>query len=364
MKILIICHFGIYENTARAFRTYELLKKMQEHQYDIDLLVGSEKRLYKKFKLGSSNKNIPTCNKNVKQKKWVFIRKIGSYILNYLSGDMVILKYYGPCKKLIFDKDYDAVLSIGQPFYPHMIAATASISNTAIKIADCGDPFYIKGKHMAPYLAIMQKKIFSQFHYVVVPTVKALPYYVNYIKKDKLVVIPQGVDFSSFKLATYQKNDIPTFGYAGIFYEKLRDPSCFFEYLATIEKNYKFILYTDTTNLFFRKTILPMVNKCKGKVVVYNLVKREQCIYELSMMDFLLNFENESTIQSPSKLIDYGITKRPVLSIKTSSFNPCDLDEFLDGNYSKQLQYDISQFDINIVFKQFYELFQNANIGL
>ena len=74
-------------------------------------------------------------------------------------------------------------------------------------------------------------------------------------------------------------------------------------------------------------------------------------------MDFLVNMENNSTIQSPSKLIDYYLTQRPIIDITTNFHEKSVLLEFLAGNYShKHNKKDISQFDINNVGAQFLRL--------
>lgn len=359
MRILLLSHYKLYENIPRSFRTLELLKKMQEYGYEVDLLVGIEKRLYKNYKIETELKK--SCDKvSNKKKKFATIRKLISSILNYLFGDMVILKYYHANKRLIRDKNYDVVLSIGQPFYVHMISAKIKCEDRTIKVADCGDPFYIKGKHMAPYIGNLQRKIFAKMDYVTVPTEKAVPYYVDYVKRSKIKVIPQGVDFNSFDIAKYVKNPVPTFGYAGVFYEKLRDPTIFIEQLMKLDKEYKLILYTDTRNKFFVEKIIPLLQQCGDKVQINGIIERKECIYELSKMDFVLNFENESAIQSPSKLIDYALTKRPVLSIKMSEYKEELLEEFLVGNFDKQMVYDISEYDIEKVFQKFDILFKDT----
>ena len=72
---------------------------------------------------------------------------------------------------------------------------------------------------------------------------------------------------------------------------------------------------------------------------------------------FLINFEVESKVQKPSKLIDYGLVQRPILSIKPFDIDKIVLKEFLIGNYEKQTEVDdIEQYNIKNVASDFIDL--------
>ena len=58
----------------------------------------------------------------------------------------------------------------------------------------------------------------------------------------------------------------------------------------------------------------------------------------LSQQEFLLNLENSVSEQLPSKIIDYYLAGRPILSINSNQFSEQILEEFLSGNYENQLQ--------------------------
>ena len=74
-------------------------------------------------------------------------------------------------------------------------------------------------------------------------------------------------------------------------------------------------------------------------------------------MDFLVNFEFDPTNQAPSKLIDYSLTKRPILMIKNKEFDDNIIHEFLNKNFMNRFNYpDIEIYNIKNVAKQFLEL--------
>lgn len=74
-------------------------------------------------------------------------------------------------------------------------------------------------------------------------------------------------------------------------------------------------------------------------------------------MDFLINFDNNTTLNVPSKLIDYSITGRPVLNI-TKDFSSESVEAFLEGDYSDRMALpDPMQYHISEVSRKFLELY-------
>ena len=93
-----------------------------------------------------------------------------------------------------------------------------------------------------------------------------------------------------------------------------------------------------------------------NKLVIHNMIPREDAIYELSKMDFLINLENLSESQAPSKLIDYGLTGRPVYSFDQLNFSMETLSKFLNADYRLTTSIDLVPFDIRNVAEQFLQL--------
>ena len=73
-------------------------------------------------------------------------------------------------------------------------------------------------------------------------------------------------------------------------------------------------------------------------------------------MDFLINLENEKSNQVPSKVIDYTLSKRPILSINKDNFNENEFLDFLNGKYDKAIKIKIEDYDIKNVVNQFEQL--------
>ena len=92
------------------------------------------------------------------------------------------------------------------------------------------------------------------------------------------------------------------------------------------------------------------------KEEVDELVSERIDSYELSKMNFLVNIENISNTQMPSKLIDYGMSGRPIFSCQKDSFSEQKLNNFLNGDYSGSYEVDIEEYNIERIVENFIKL--------
>lgn len=211
------------------------------------------------------------------------------------------------------------------------------------------NPFSKHPKYFEKY----ERKWCEKCNYITVPVEEAINgYYPEY--KNKIKVIPQGFDFSSTKIAEYKKNEVPTFAYIGAVYPGNRDPKLFLEYLKNIDMNFKFKIFGSSWAYFEPYNVL-----LNNRLEYCGKMPREQLIYELSKCDFLININNSSGVQIPSKLIDYYLSQRPILSISTnlSQDEIYNFNQFVLGNYDDQTQFcNIDDYNIVNVVKKFVSL--------
>ena len=190
--------------------------------------------------------------------------------------------------------------------------------------------------------------------YITVPVKQAkLAYYKDFHHKIK--VIPQGFKFKPNNKASNPSNDVVTFLFAGTFVPRIRNPQFFFEYLCSIPIQFKFYIFTPYTNLIDK-----YIDPLKDKIVVRDFIPRNDLMSFINKMDFVINFENSNAeSQLPSKLIDYAISKKPILSVNCDSKDFQKTDEFLNRNYSKQLIIkNVEKYHIENVVDQFLSLCQ------
>lgn len=368
LKILIVTHWFYPKQIPRAFRAYELYTKLLQ-KYHVDILIGDYKE-----KIIDGEKYEDRIRKYVqaKESRITFLTNLEVIQLlkkgiEYFIGERYLVTRGKFLIKNIDLHKYDVVISVGLPFYIHWIVAN-KIKNykknggEIRSISDWGDPFVGQTtKKIASYFKNIQKKVCETFDYIVIPTEKVKEYYSNYTFKEKIKVIPQGVDFSRFKIEKYKKNKIPHFIYTGIFYEKIRDPENFFKFLAEIKEEFLFTIYTVKHGTIYNKIIKKYEQILGEKIRVYEIIPREECIKKLSENDFLINIENETTTQIPSKLIDYAISGRPILSFSSKNIPKEKFLQFLKGNYNGAKRIKIEEYDIDNVIHKFEEIIEDEN---
>jgi hypothetical protein len=131
-----------------------------------------------------------------------------------------------------------------------------------------------------------------------------------------------------------------------------RYPLEFLDYLTFLNWDYKFIIYTKNRGL-----IEPYLKKAEGKIEIRDYIPRKKLLQQLATMDFLVNFENETSLQQPSKLIDYYLTGRPVLSVPSYNIDKKVINEFLFGDYSNRQTFEnMEQYRIEKVCRRFLDL--------
>ena len=255
------------------------------------------------------------------------------------------------------ESGYDLMITIAMPHSVHW--AMGKLYNKGVRVAkrwvaDCGDPFMLtESDSFRPpfYFKPLETRWCRLCDYISVPTEKSYGgYYPEF--RDKIRVIPQGFDFSVIKRKEYVRNSIPTFAYSGSFIPGRRDLRPVLDGL--IEKNVDFELhvYTFQTGLFSSYK-----ERLGYKLQLHEYIPRLELLENLSVMDFLLNLDNGITVQTPSKLIDYALTGRPILSLNSCAIDEQRLSAFMNGDYSEQyVVKNIEQYNITNVAHQFLDL--------
>lgn len=371
MKVLIVSYYFHPESTPRAFRAHELVKEFDKRGDEITLVLPN-KQIYRKNNfsknvtvkyVGSivpeSKQSESETNRFVKR-----IKEILSDVKYYFFPFSFFSGFLSEATKVLIkdNKEYDIVFSNSFPFITHYALHKAmkknkSLKSSKVKIAEYSDPFYYqKHKKLLFKYKLLEKVVIKDFDFISIPTSIAVDSYLNLKSKEKIKVLPQAYDLDSISIEKYTKNDIPSFAYAGMFYSGMRDPSFLFDYLSSVNQDFRFIIFTRFTDDIF---ISKYKNKLGEKMTVKTGLGREQIIKELSQMDFLINIENVSENQKPSKLIDYAISKRPIFSASKSTFSKPLFNNFLEGNYESQYNIDLNNHNIVNIVDEIKRLVKN-----
>lgn len=386
-SIVIACYYFYPENVPRAFRATELAKGLAQAGYQVKVYIPDYSFDYSNFEKQYNIKIVKVStgillNKNAKMKlnhsnemkprKHSFLKIIKNkiykiYKIFYLGGNN--FEYcFTLAKMLKKENANDRLISIGLPFSVHLGVYFARILNKNIAnvfIADYGDPFSANpdSKSILYYHhKFIEKLVLKKFDYVVIPIEEARVEFSVFKEDSYIKIIPQGLDFSQIKLAKYQKNKPIHFAYAGLFYKKIRNPDNFFKFLVGKCSNidFKFTIFTDikdsNTMYFIRK----YKRQLGEKLEVISLLPREECIFNLSSFDFLINIDNINSVQQPSKLIDYTLTKRPIFSFSQSKIDYSRFTKMLNGELNGNCKgIDLKKYHVHNTIQAFCELENN-----
>ena len=372
MRVLVLSAWYYPARNPRAFRTTELVRELHRRGHHVDLFIPKD-AIVDDFGMGNVHKvdverplerqlTEPSAHLSLRRVVVSFIRWASRFFLGVGPRDM----WYGGhlfwtmCQHRKEMKDYDMEIAISYPFSVLLVSRFIEhfYHTATVRIADCGDPLYRNPSFAkAWYLKWAEKWVLSGYHYISVPFDRAKEAYEGLAPPTKITTIPQGVRLVDIDCALCRPNAVPTFCYAGIFYEHIRNPKFFLDYLLTLDQSFRFVVYCleDT----FSQEMLSSYKKLLGeKLLIKSPIDRESLIHEMAKMDFVINFDNDNVTQRPSKLIDYAMSRRPILSFNCQTFRPEVFQAFLKGDYSAQYHVDLEQYDIRRVVDQFEELFE------
>ncbi len=364
-KILIVSNAFYPQNSPRSFRTTELVKELARQGHLITLYTLKDELIHSKIESTFNIKIKDLGQLKYKSLSTDHANKFVSLFKRALSRSLLMLAEY-PDVELMFlvdkvlrdEKGYDMLISIAVPFPIHWGVAKAISKNrdlAKIWVADCGDP-YMGNKadsfQKLFYFKYVEKWFSRKVDFLTVPTEGSIAaYYPEFHKKIR--IIPQGFNFEETIIFDGAiNNEVPTFAYAGGFIAGIRDPGELLDFLSKYEHPFKFIIYTSNVEL-----VLPYVKASNNRIEVRSYIPRDKLLFELSKMDFLVNFNNGTTVQTPSKLIDYALTRRPILSIDTGKLDKLTIADFLNGDYTNKVEIgDVERYNIKNVARKFIEL--------
>lgn len=360
MKILIISQNTYPVNGPRAFRTQELSEELARQGHDVTLYTVHGDIDYTQYeketgvKMRDINPHTPLSANDGKYRFKLVHRIVFHFFHQWLLYPEIDF-HFKVDSILQEEKDVDLLITIAYPHTIHSGAARSKKKHPEIFpnmwIADCGDPFFLNPFIKVPkYMEKYERSWCEAVDYIAVPTEASKEgYFPEY--RDKIRVIPQGFDFSKTPIGEYKKNEVPTFLFCGSVYPGKRDVRSFMDYLLTRKEPYKFkLLMHSPLDAKYETESHHQIEYITGK-------GRKDVILECSKADFLINVINPNAAQTPSKLIDYGISGRPVLNISNDFCEQEAFEEFCSGDYHQKLVLpDLEQYQIENVAKQFVEL--------
>lgn len=360
-KILIVTKGFYPENSPRAFRATELAKAFAKQGHEVTVLLPEKKVDYTDF-LHQNPMSIKTFplkyDRLTSKNKFIgeIKRKIGRVLFLLFEYPNIEIMFRVK-KELKSVAPYDLMISIAVPHAIHWgIAAVRNKENPIATtwVADCGDPFMgntLETIRPPFWFKYLEKSFGKKADYITVPTETSIKaYYPEF--HSKIVVIPQGFDFEEIKINHSDAvNQVPTFAYAGgVALSGIRSPKLIIDKLLESGRDFRFHIYSNNSAVLEKYAKFP-------QIVLHAAIPRAELLQELAKMDFLLNLNNGTVNQTPSKLIDYSLVKKPILDVQAENPDFTVIDEFMSGNYSNKFEVkDLDRFSIQNVALQFLNL--------
>jgi hypothetical protein len=342
-KILLVSNGFYPEISPRSFRATELAKEFCRQGHEITVISKYRNHDYFEFTKEFSvtiklwNKSMFPKVPDFKRRPFSFVSRVISRLLSLLFEYPGIEEMFRVKKMLKNENGYDLMISFAVP-YPVQWGVSWSRSEkhpiAVTWVADCGDPYMgdVLDSFRKPfYFRYLEKWFCRKADYISIPVKSSrIGYYPEF--HNKIRIIPQGFDFDLTDNNKEQPaNSIPEFAYAGRFLHGIRDPRLLMQFFRKIDLPFRFYVFTDQTDLIdeYREAL-------NGKLIISEYIARSELMARLSKMDFLINFDNNTPLNVPSKLIDYSIVNRPVLNID-KSFKIEDLLAFLNRDYRNRM---------------------------
>jgi hypothetical protein len=366
-KILLVSSAFYPENSPRSFRATELAKAFYKLGHDITVLTQFREYDYSQFlgdhqvKLTMLHKPILPSVPDISLRPFSFILRGFKRILTLLFEYPEIEGMYWIRKSLKKETGFDLMISFAVPFHVHWGVAWARKENRIAKIwiADCGDPYMFArlDRFKKPfYFKYLEMMFCRGCDFISVPFVEMQKQFYPQFN-SKIKVIPQGFNFKEVILCNERphSNSI-LFVFAGSIIPGKRDLTQLLIFLASVEYDFVFRIYTEQKEFFLKHK-----NSLEKKLEILDYIDRLSLIYEMSKCDFLVNVDtslddSENVEAVPSKLIDYALSGRPILNINSVRLDEAKVIAFLNKDYTRQRIIDLSKHDIITVSHQFLEL--------
>lgn len=362
-KILIVTAVFYPSISPRSMRATELAKEFARQGHEVQVYLPETDFDYSEFvkehpmqvkSLGKlSYREIKLKGNKISLLIRRSLRRILGLLFEY-PGIELMFKVSRQLKK---EHGFDLLISIAVPFTNHWGVARARSKKHPIAacwVADCGDPYMgdTTDSFRKPfYFKSIEKWFCRKTDHITIPIEGARSAYYKEFH-HKISVIPQGFRLDRVDLPPYKKaHSYPSFAYAGGFIPGKRDPRQLMDFLSVCDEEFRFVVYTSMADL-----LLPYKETLGEKLDIREYIPREELLKVLAGMDFLINIDNNTSTQLPSKLIDYAITGRPVFNI-TSSTDISLLNDFFQGKYEGRMELaPPDDYDIRTICKNFLSL--------
>ncbi|EJR32025.1 transporter [Bacillus thuringiensis] len=387
-RVMVISYWYYPENVARAFHVKGIVSSLIQEGYHVELIIPRN-NMYQEIDARESD-NItvhqvkPGILLHKEKNRW----DVNKNILNNSQSNFLIkglkklydvlvwpdrtvewaINAYRYVKKNKLHINSEAMVTVGLPVSTHITGHLLKKDASHLKwIADYGDPFsYNPDREIRKYDKFLESKILKNVDSIVIPTENAVDCYTNLgVNRSEIHVIPQLFEEqqgeSSYKIDKEKFNIM----YAGSFYRGIRSPVEFIHGLVLASKKNPKLHFHYFGNVNALEEFLEMEGlDIKTIPITVNTFKdRSEIISIMKNMDLLINLNNKSTSQIPSKIIDYLYADTRILNVGsnlTELFDNVDNEKEKIAKKLVEISKAPSNFDYSEL-KRFYSYNVNSS---
>ncbi|MED3538730.1 transporter [Bacillus toyonensis] len=339
-RVVVISYWYYPENVARAFHVKGIVSSLIKDGYHVDLVlpknamyqeIGNEKmdnitlHQVKPGILLHKEKNRWDVNRNILNSSHsnLLTRGLKKLYDVLIWPDRTIewaINAYRYVKKNKLHSNSIAMVTVGLPVSTHITGHLLKKDAPHLKwIADYGDPFsYNPDREIRKYDRFLESRILNNVDSIVIPTESAIDCYTSLgVNKSQIHVIPQLFEEAQGESNYEVDKDKFNIMYAGSFYRGIRSPVEFIHALSLANKRNRQIEFHYFGNVTALEEFLNMegLDKEKLPIKINDFKNRSEILNIMRGMDLLINLNNKSTSQIPSKIIDYLYANKRILNI-------------------------------------------------
>lgn len=236
--------------------------------------------------------------------------------------------------KLIKRYNHNILMSSGNA-EAHVVAYIIKLLNKDVAwIVDYGDPWLFAPNYMDSHTKVkilmdhwLEKRILKSASIITVTTEETKKNYLEnypFLEKEKIKVIPMGIDYDAFKKIRAEHSEKFRILYTGSIYPT-RDIKPFINAVKTVSEDKEMkekieVLFVGNIENKFKELVICM--GLEDMISFGGFVPYEKSLSLIMGADVLLSFGNKGGLQVPGKLFDYVGSKRPILWIKGDEGDP------------------------------------------
>ncbi len=375
MKILIITpYFKPYEN-PRAYRWTQVAMHLQKGGHEVHVLTSDDHKLGDETN-GLSIHRISYStpdkaffqNKSATRGAWIpdFVK---SRIKRHIWPDESktwIRPAFQLGTQVCSDHQIEMIISVSMPFSSHCIAHQLKQKFSLPWLADIGDPFEIGKQHnFSKKRSEQEKNILSQSNAISVTTQSLADVYTTSLSHHQNHVYLIGPMSSPMMdvppVRRSRQKDAPIkLGYFGTFYRNVREPYPLIQGVNLLaqelkKQNLELHTFGDIKAQFLNR-IHSQINCTNVRLIAHPNVPRSNVIQTMQNLDALISVGNKNPNQIPSKVVDYVLSRRPIIHFSTTIE-----DRVSDYLQSNPLYIPFNSADVSAISQRLIELIDSQD---